>query len=294
MTYSDKLVTLYLISPFNIEPTPDKSLLGRLDRVLRSVGAGERIAVRSRMITAVASTKFKTKLGHPVSLVGLHGKDELLVVGPTWAIERLAAGQQPDDREGLLAENASALKFREILEAEIFWMLQVPRLLNFASNPKDASGRHFDVFSNAKSSIADLISAEYWERIVQKVPHVELDQKLNPEVASGMLGLLLRASTENISNFFISTDPTEFAISRCKEACLALAELDRKAEDGFDNHPIWWSQWLDKKEKGGPPPPATSQEILLTRYLAQSVNLEMQPRPRQESVHTKWLLLTEA
>lgn len=294
MTYSDKLVTLYLISPFNIEPTPDKSLLGRLDRVLRSVGAGERIAVRSRMITAVASTKFKTSSGHPVSLVGLHGKDELLVVGPTWAIERLAAGQQPDDREGIYSENATALKFREILEAEIFWMLQVPRLLNLASNPKASAADHLDVFSIAKSSVDGLISPEDWDRIVQKVLHVELDQKLNQEVASGMLGLLLRASKEDIYNFFISTDPTKFAISRCKEACLALAELNRKAEDGFDNCPVWWAQWLDKKGKGELPPPSTSQEILSTQYLAQSANLETQPRPRQESVHAKWLLLTEA
>ncbi len=294
MTYSDKLVTLHLISPFNVEPTPDKSLLGRLDRVLRSVGAGERIAVRSRMITAVASTKFKTKSGHPVSLVGLHGKDELLVVGPTWAIERLAAGRQPDDQDGQPTESAAALKLRGILEGEIFWMLQVPRLLDLSVDRILDPSRYYEFADRIKLSLADLISEEYWDRIAQKIPTAELDQKLNPKVAVGMLGLLLRATPEHISNYFASTDPVEFAKSTCREACLALAELDSKAQEGFDNHPVWWAPWLNSKDKNAPIPAVNTQEGLSIRYLAKSANPDTQPRPRQESVHSKWLLLTEA
>jgi hypothetical protein len=92
----DTLVQLFLVKPFDLDPVPDQSLQGRLDRVLRSVGANGRIAVRARMITAISNTKFKTVDGDPVSLVGLHGKDELLAQGPTWAIERLGRGETPD------------------------------------------------------------------------------------------------------------------------------------------------------------------------------------------------------
>src|SRR5450759_823580 len=96
MSNENRLVRLHLVAPFHIDPVPDKSVLGRFEKALRSVGATGSISVRARMITAVAPTKFKTISGLPVSLVGLHGKDDLLVLGPTWALERLSRGESPE------------------------------------------------------------------------------------------------------------------------------------------------------------------------------------------------------
>lgn len=87
------MVKLELVDPFDLEPMLDKALQGRLAKVLKDAGSQGRISVRSRMITSVASTKYSTLDGHPVSLVGVHGKDEILVRGPSWAIEMLADGQ---------------------------------------------------------------------------------------------------------------------------------------------------------------------------------------------------------
>lgn len=92
----DRLVHLELIDLFNITPTPDKLFQGPLARMLKSVGSKGKYAVRARMITAVSKTKFKTLDGEPISLVGLHGKGEMLSIGPAWAIERLAEGMLPD------------------------------------------------------------------------------------------------------------------------------------------------------------------------------------------------------
>ena len=105
----DQLVTLHLPSPFELHPMPDSRLEGRLNNVLRSVGAKKSISVRARMITAVADTKFKTEKGDPVSLVGLHGKDEILAIGPDWAIRRLAEGERPLDPSEMLAQEKITL-----------------------------------------------------------------------------------------------------------------------------------------------------------------------------------------
>lgn len=226
--------------------------------------------------------------------MGLHGKDELLVVGPTWAIEWLAAGKQPEERESLFAENATAGKFRDILEAEIFWLLQIPRLLEMQSNHQFNADRYFELLDKTKSLVSELIPSEYWDRIIQKVPITQLNLKPNSDIAGGRLGLLLRASAEHIANFSSAKDATEYAISRCNEAFRALAELESKAKEGFDNHPIWWSQWLAEKERKAPVVRDENFEALSMNYLARRVNADMLPRPRQESVHTKWLRLTEA
>lgn len=95
----DRLVHLHMVDPFNIDPPPDQSVQGRLARMLKSVGSKGTLAVRARMITSVSNTKFKTIDGKPISMVGLHGKDEVLAVGPTWAIERLGDGDVPEFEE---------------------------------------------------------------------------------------------------------------------------------------------------------------------------------------------------
>ena len=102
---SGDLVQIYLVEPIDIDPVPDKAFTnGRFAKLLTGIGAKGRALVRARMITIVAETKFRTTTGLPISLIGLHGKDEVLVLGPVWALERLAAGESVRAGEQRLAE----------------------------------------------------------------------------------------------------------------------------------------------------------------------------------------------
>jgi hypothetical protein len=112
----DRLVHLELIDPFNITPIPDKSIQGQLARMLKSVGSKGKYAVRARMITAVSNTKYKTLEGDPISLVGLHGKGEMLSKGPAWAIERLAEGVTPDFDERVSELQGELERYRGLAE----------------------------------------------------------------------------------------------------------------------------------------------------------------------------------
>lgn len=116
----DRLVHLELIDLFNITPTPDKSIQGPLARMLKSVGSKGKYAVRARMITAVSNTKYKTLEGEPISLVGLHGKGEMLSVGPAWAIERLAEGMTPDFDNRVSELQSELERYRELAEKTRF------------------------------------------------------------------------------------------------------------------------------------------------------------------------------
>jgi|GEM_PF-6889574 len=96
--FGDTMVRIEIATKdkFDMATLPDQKNPGRLQAMLKSVGSSQVITIRSRMITAVADTKYRTKDGHPISLIGVHGKDELLVVGPTWVFERYAKGVEPD------------------------------------------------------------------------------------------------------------------------------------------------------------------------------------------------------
>lgn len=88
------------------------------------------ISVRARMISLITSTKFKTTSGQPISLVGLHGKDEILVVGPTWAIARLATGEVPKkvDTPPSIPDLCSRI------ETELLLLKNLPALLSAKLN----------------------------------------------------------------------------------------------------------------------------------------------------------------
>lgn len=102
----DHLVQLQLADLLNTTPPPERSVQGQMARTLKNVGSKKRFAVRARMITLVSDTKYKTLEGWPISLVGLHGKAEILALGPAWAIERLGEGMASafDDEVSVLRE----------------------------------------------------------------------------------------------------------------------------------------------------------------------------------------------
>lgn len=139
MADTSELVQLHLISPSHIEPLPDKTNFGRFDKILRSVGSPRTVYVRPRMITVVSGTKYSTRTGLPVSLVGLHGKDELLVVGPPWALLKLAAGVAPkvQPQEDARARYKEAI--RTVVE-EAFWICRVKSLIDIVNGTAVSPG----------------------------------------------------------------------------------------------------------------------------------------------------------
>ena len=148
----DRLVHLELIDLFNITPAPDKSIHGPLARMLKSVGSKGKYAVRARMITAVSNTKFKTLEGEPISLVGLHGKGEVLSIGPAWAIERLAEGLTPDFAKIVSQLQNELERYRELAaEARLIDKDddEAPRLRNRFRNDPIESMREFDAASRS-------------------------------------------------------------------------------------------------------------------------------------------------
>jgi hypothetical protein len=187
----------------------DKELVGRFQKALRAVGAAGSVAVRPRMITAVAGTKFKTLSGLPVSLVGLHGKDDLLVLGPAWAIERLGSGQVPPVPAA--AEHADwLLKCRELVATEIECLTLLPQLL---------------------------------ELVPPSLKPVDFENSPKLAAASELLQGLLRATVARVHDYFSTKDVNEFVTRTSQEAKAVLEEIEAQIEQGAESYPLWWVGW---------------------------------------------------
>ena len=109
-----------------------------------------------------------------------------------------------------------------------------------------------------------------------------------------MLGVLLRARVDLIAEYFEKNSVIDYVIAKCQKACAALIDLDKRANISLDDHPIWWKSWI---KNGDASSAATSADIAAPEpcvYLAASINPETKPIQRKESVHAKWLQLTEA
>lgn len=208
MNSPDKLVRLYLVAPIHVEPTPDKAVLGRFERILRGVGATGSIAVRARMITLVAGTKFKTVSGLPVSLVGLQGKDDLLVLGPAWALELLSTGkalETPENRRPMdILEDA-----RTVVQDEIHFITLVPNLL--ASLQGSSSSAPTETFE--------------------------------APLAKEMLQAIFRKNIEVVTAYFEQHDPVAFSSEMLSEATQVLAAISKRLEGGVGNYHAWWLPW---------------------------------------------------
>lgn len=128
-----EFLTLYLVDvlDFDHNEIPDSEHLngGRFAKSAISAGCSGKIMVRARMITAISNTKFRTKEGAPISLVSLHGKDDVLVLGPPEAIERIACGEEPEPytHAGYVSKVQNAI---DVTQLEISYISQLPDLIN--------------------------------------------------------------------------------------------------------------------------------------------------------------------
>lgn len=246
----DTLVQLFLVKPFDLDPVPDKSLQGRLDRVLRSVGANGTIAVRARMITAISNTKFKTVDGDPVSLVGLHGKDELLVRGPTWAIERLGRGETPDQDEcqswleqkakEVAEERARLSQARAVLDC---YAENRPTLDELEKRPELqivenswGNGSKPAFLNDSRLNGAQLARLNQEFESLGKLREAirESEKRLEWFFESGV---------SEVAHHFLENDPEDFFVSMDTELASLAARIEAELRKVQDGERPWWFQW---------------------------------------------------
>ena len=264
MNSPDKLVRLHLVAPIHVEPTPDKAVLGRFERILRGVGATGSIAVRARMITLVAGTKFKTVSGLPVSLVGLQGKDDLLVLGPAWALEILSTGKElkTSENQGSRDQLEDACA---VVQDEIHFIRLVP---NFLASLQGSS---------------------------PTVPTETFD----PTLAKEMLQAIFRTKWEVVNAYFEQHDPVAFCTEMLSEATQVLATVRKTLEGGVDNYPEWWLQWDKGQVVQGDN--HTQADICITKsgrhvtaYPVKGADPSVLLNTRTNSISGRWRELTDA
>ena len=137
---------------YDLDIMPENEHLsgGRFAKSAVSAGCSGKIMVRSRMITAISDTKYRTKSGAPITLVSLHGKDDVLVLGPAEAIERIANGEIPEPytHSGYIDKVKQAIKITAI---EITYIKQLPNLFNLCDfdDPKNSENMDIRCFFRA-------------------------------------------------------------------------------------------------------------------------------------------------
>jgi hypothetical protein len=285
---ASELIQLQLISPAHVEPVPDKSTFGRFDKILRSVGSPRTVFVRPRMITVVSATKYATKTGLPVSLVGLHGKDELLVLGPTWALLKLAAGCAPKEPAIGNARDAYRNAVRTVLE-EAFWLLRVPALLDLSRGAVASCGALTRVALSREAIPTCFTADKAWQAMQQAVGrHDDSIDFLNFAAVEILQGMF-RCTVEVVQQYFTMYDVRAFvasAIAECEEKYLGFV-ADQERMD--DVHQAWWSEWEPKTSGSAPLGPdwLTKSGRNITAYPLcdshQSCAL-----PRRYSMQKKW------
>lgn len=288
------LIQLHLISPAHVEPPPDVSN-SRFAKVLRSVGASSAVHVRPRMITVVADTKYKTRSGMPVTLVGLHGKDELLVVGPDWAILRLANGEAPKTTGGrdISSEYEDALAY--VVE-EIYWLKRLGTLLKIAQG-RGASFSEPAPLIPVTEEKDQIEKHPAWQRMADSVAryiHNPLTDKIIAEgMLQGMFGRLAQTCISQLSGIDLDAF-IEKAVSDC---IVKFLEFSEKLDCIYDVHPFWWAEWSPDErinQESQSPNFVTSAGRNISKYHFGELPEPDEAKPRRYSMYARWNKLLQA
>jgi hypothetical protein len=288
MADASELVQLNLIAPSHVEPVPDKGNFGRFDKVLRSVGSPRTVHVRPRMITVVSETKYVTKSGLPVSLIGLHGKDELLVVGPVWALLKLASGQRPKESN---LEN-SHVEYQRALQTiveEAFWLLRVRTLLAVSSG----MAWHARILSQIVNDFPPEAATYFlkdplWLQMENDVAAHEESKEFVQFAATDLLQGMFRCSIESVQEYFSEIKVVDFIQEYLKECINKHQEMIAEAEERSDIHSMWWAEWEEKpKRYSFMPNFLVKSGRNITAYPTKSDTL-FDAKPRRYSMHEKW------
>jgi hypothetical protein len=245
------------------------------------------------MITIISNTHFKTVGGLPVSLVGLQGKDEVLVVGPKWALARLADGDVPKKKGIYDGSGTKAHKVKSFAVEELYWFTRLPELVAAA---KGVLGQRL-----GKNAIEDALPDVFgrlekdsdWVRV--RAEAVASESNLNQINASEILQGLLSQKTEDALSLWDTKDwlPTIFGIVKRREAHItALREIH------LENYQMWWLGYDDI-----PPEDVTSTDFSETNHRLDGEGIDVGTYPefhalsdcvvrvRATSVHSRWIKL---
>lgn len=272
------MIELHLISPFHVEPTPDQSNLGRFEKAIRSVTNLQdtrSIYVRPTMITIISNTKFKTSSGLPISLVGLHGKDELLVTGPAWAILKLAQGESVPASEGMRSFEAYENAAHYVIE-EIFWLSRLDLMLsktydNHLNNPYK---------ENIIDAPNEIKEDKHWLKINQEFS----DQKSaivgrEHEFYKDMLQGLFGKSIDIIHEYFLTKNTEEFISLMVNECIEKYKEFLELSDKNYDSHTYWWKGWCNSD---------TEEKTEISFISSSGRNISKYPLPTEEDIsHSK-------
>lgn len=284
------LVSIPLASQISLDPIPDRKLFGRFTNLLRGVGADGDVLIRPRMITIISSTHFKTIGGLPVSLVGLHGKDEVLVVGPKWALARLADGYVP--RKGDYPGNgAKAHKVKSFAIEQLYWFTRLPELIAAAMGALGQRLGKTPVEDGLPDVFSRLANDSDWVRVSAEA--IASESNLNQINAREMLQGLLSQSVEDTLSLWETMDwyPIIFDIVKRREA--HITALREKYQETYQ---LWWLGYDDI-----PVEDVTSTSRGETNYRLDGEGVDVGTFPefcavsdcvvrvRTTSVHSRWI-----
>jgi hypothetical protein len=286
------LVSLPLASQISLDPIPDRKLFGRFTNLLKGVGADGDVLIRPRMITIISSTHFKTIGGLPVSLVGLHGKDEVLVVGPKWALARLADGDVPKkgDYEG---SGTKAHKVKSFAVEQLYWFTRLPELVAVARGVLGQRLGKNAIEDGLPEVFGRLAKDSDWKRVSTEA--VASESSLNQFNACEMLQGLLLQSMEVTLSLWDSKDwlPTIFDIVKRRET--HITALREKVQEPYQ---MWWLGYDDI-----PAEDVTPNNLGETNYRLDGEGIDVGTFPefrtlddclvrgRNNSVHSRWIKL---
>ncbi|WP_427914831.1 hypothetical protein ACPWT1_07940 [Ramlibacter sp. MMS24-I3-19] len=251
------------------------------------------------MITAVAETKFRTRTGLPVSVVGLHGKDELLVVGPAWALRELANGRATHDLRPVQSEFDVLEDVKQHTLEEVLWLARVPQLVaqvqEMQGRPVVAVKGHADLLRETCSTAAPTVFRdEQWPLLEKEIVDTE---PLEAPLAMQFLRGFFWCGEETIFEYFDSVHPDEFAKQYLAEAVSHFDRIVRRLAAAEDPHPAWWLSWDGEAATRLPEFRSnflTDSGRNVCRYPVAGEDSMRLLSPRRYSMHRRWRTLVQS
>lgn len=289
---AENLVSLPLASHISLDPIPDRKLFGKFTNLLKSVGTDGDLLIRPKMISIISSTHFKTVSGLPVSLVGLQGKEDVLVVGPKWALARLAQGDLPKNGD-YAAVGTTVNKAKSFAAEQLYWFTRLPELVAAAKGAPDRLLSKSVIESQLPDVFERLEKDSDWNRVsADALAH---EAELNQTKAREMLQGLLLQTFDNALALWEEKDWSEtiFVIVKRREAHItALREIWQ------DPHQKWWLGYDNIPMEDAAPTNLGSTNYRLD---GEGIDVGLYPefrraddspvRGRSASIHSRWLKL---
>lgn len=250
-------------------------------------------------MTAVAETKFRTRGGLPVSVVGLHGKDELLVVGPAWALRELANGRPTHDLKPVKSEFDVLEDVKQHTLEEVLWLARIPELIaqvqgSHGTSVGDRLGYVELLREACRDGDARVFRDEQWPVLEKEILDTE---PLDSELAMQFLRGFFWCNDEAIRDYFRKNDTDQFARNYLAEAVRHYDQTLQRLAAAEDPHSAWWLCW--DSEAATRLPEFQSHFVTelgrnVCRYPVAGEESMRLLSPRRYSMHRRWRTLIQS